>query len=321
MFSNPEVEDKTNTKKGGGNWLDDLVKSLFGFNTAEAAGPDGKPVVGMSIVIDKIDVSKLISDSGTAGTKIVQTFQNMADKVGAVFINIVSGWAVATSGMAEMSQAGAQSTVQNFSSMMDKTFAVFEGIATGWSIVCNSMGANAQSANKQVIKAFSDMWKKATSIFKSLASNWSKMMNSMISNAKSAAKGVNNALDSIKKEVVTVHRIVTQGSMAKGGIISAAGGMMTTAGPRTVLIGDNPGGKETIVAIPHNNPWKWVDMVNSMFPGRDSGQGIRGLSGGYGGGSGDEFHIHNHFIDREVLQSFKRENGRLRSRYGPTGIN
>ncbi|HTH22146.1 MAG TPA: hypothetical protein VL854_08010, partial [Nitrososphaeraceae archaeon] len=224
MFSNPEVEDKTNTKKGGGNWLDDLVKSLFGFNTAEAAGPDGKPVVGMSIVIDKIDVSKLISDSGTAGTKIVQTFQNMADKVGAVFINIVSGWAVATSGMAEMSQAGAQSTVQNFSSMMDKTFAVFEGIATGWSIVCNSMGANAQSANKQVIKAFSDMWKKATSIFKSLASNWSKMMNSMISNAKSAAKGVNNALDSIKKEVVTVHRIVTQGSMAKGGIISAAGG-------------------------------------------------------------------------------------------------
>ena len=71
---------------------------------------------------------------------------------------------------------------------------------------------------------------------------------------------------------------------------------------------------ETLVAIPHNNPDKWVDMINNMFPGRSSGGVFKGHNGS--NGSTIEIHDHNHYLNREVETVRRIENGRMISKYG-----
>src|SRR5688572_14550845 len=115
----------------------------------------------------------------------------------------------------------------------------------------------------------------------------------MIANAKSAAKGINKALDSIQdEEVVITYVYKTEGtpkakggllSMAEGGIMSAASGrLLTTYGPQLFKIGDNPGGRESIWAIPHNNPAPTVAKIERMYkPHGGSGGGTTVFNGNF----------------------------------------
>ena len=51
-------------------------------------------------------------------------------------------------------------------------------------------------------------------------------------------------------------------------MISAADGIMfTTSGPQEILVGDNPGGKETVAAIPHDNPGPTLEKIAKLFGG------------------------------------------------------
>ena len=107
--------------------------------------------------------------------------------------------------------------------------------------------------------------------FKSAASSatgFAKALNGVASAAKSAA----SAIKSIPKPPSGVS-LASGGlvSFAEGGMLSAAGGLMTTSGPR-ILVGDNPGGNETIAAIPRNNPNPMLDLIDRSF-GRNRGGG------------------------------------------------
>jgi hypothetical protein len=63
-------------------------------------------------------------------------------------------------------------------------------------------------------------------------------------------------------------------SFANGGIVSAASGrMFTTSGPTMALIGDNPGGRESVWAIPHNNPGPTVARIDRMYKGGTDSKG------------------------------------------------
>ena len=99
-------------------------------------------------------------------------------------------------------------------------------------------------------------------------------------------------------------------NFAKGGIISAANGIMTTQGP-TILVGDNPGGRETVAAIPHNNPYPTVKRIDRMF-----GSG----SGSDGSTVNQTIHLHisgNDIInERNLEKRIKLTVGENRDRFG-----
>jgi hypothetical protein len=142
----------------------------------------------------------------------------------------------------------------------------------------NSLGANAKSGQSQVVNAMNTMTATLLSLFNTIAKNWSKVMNSIISNAKSAANGVKSAASSMVSSLKKVEnqanataKAITKmnsakNSKAEGGLETAATGKMFTAnGQRNITIGDNPGGRETVAFIPHNNPQPILDKIAQMF--------------------------------------------------------
>ena len=155
-----------------------------------------------------------------------------------------------------------------------------------------------------------------------LAKSSSKNMNGFVNNLEKGEEAVNSlqeAIDSLedKTVTVTVHKRSTGGfatSEAKGDVISAASGKITTTvGPTMFLYGDNPGGRETLAFIPHNNPYPTLEKLGAMFGtlGNDISNGIQTNKGG-----GSNIHIHNHFLQREVQQVLNVEKGRMISRMG-----
>ena len=78
------------------------------------------------------------------------------------------------------------------------------------------------------------------------------------------------------------HHVQREGSLAKGGLVSAAGGRrFTTNGPTILgnaILGDNPGGVESLWAIPHNNPGKTVNDINNFYGTSSKSNGTPSLS-------------------------------------------
>jgi len=92
--------------------------------------------------------------------------------------------------------------------------------------------------------------------------------------ATGAVQALQKAIDNLHDKTVTVTykqngSPQSKGgiySFAEGGMISAAGGRISTVhGPHTFTYGDNPGGNETLAFIPHNNPKPILEKINSMF--------------------------------------------------------
>src|SRR4029079_678517 len=201
-----------------------------------------------------------------------------------------------------------QKIQQIFLEMSGALSNIWLGMATNFSAMMNSFGPNAKSAGDPVRAELFKAFSVVVSNIRKLAHNWSVAMNSMIANAKSAANGVISALNKIPREIVTVHRIVTQRgeggvmSFARGGVMSAAMGTMFTAnGRQNITVGDNPGGRETVAFIPHNDPGPTLEKLRQMFGGFMS-SGYRMSSGS--SRSGGNIIIHNHnYLDGIELQN------------------
>lgn len=148
-------------------------------------------------------------------------------------------------------------------------------LAHQWSTYMNSFMKNASAAGNGIYKNLHSGFQKVADNSDDLAKHWSAVMNSFIKNAASAAKGVNAQLAKIKDVDVTIttHHIDVNGK-AQGGLMSAASGkFFTTNGPQTVVVGDNPGGRETVAFIPHNNPEPTLAKIANMFGGKSNGGG------------------------------------------------
>jgi hypothetical protein len=107
-------------------------------------------------------------------------------------------------------------------------------------------------------------------------------------------------------------------SKALGGIVGTAaiGRMFTTRGPTLTLAGDNPGGKETVAYIPHNDPGPTVQKLYRKFGAMSEGH-CRGdapitlnLTYSVDG---------NEIIDPQKLhKTIMMKNGKNMTRFGPT---
>ncbi len=184
-----------------------------------------------------------------------ETVVNVAKMFGGLIVEIAKAWAGLAKGLNKMNVA----------------------IANSWERAMKNVLQNAKAAVSQSQSQFASLVKKLNSHFVKIANNWEKAMRNVVHNAKAAASQVNSALDKIKDKTVTITYVKKGdgGSIsgkADGGIISAAHGF-TTSGPQLLLVGDNPGGRETIAAIPHDSPRQTMDDLNRKFGTGENGRG------------------------------------------------
>jgi len=127
-----------------------------------------------------------------------------------------------------------------------------------------------------------------------LSNQGSKSMSSLASATEKAASRIKSALNSIPSGGGSSGTT----RFAQGGTIQSAAGGFVTHGPELVLAGDNPGGRETVAFIPHNNPSPTLGMIARQF----------GQSGGAGHGKGNDIILNavfqlngNDIINERVL--------------------
>jgi len=262
--------------------------------------------------------SSTITNAKSAFAQIGKEFDKMLGKLTSGSAAWTHQWSSDMNSMAINMKAGGNKVGKEFDKMLGKISSGADAFAHQWSSDMNSMTANMKSASSGVGKQFDKMISKISDGASAFAHQWSSDMNSMIANAKSAASGVNKELAKIKDVDVTIttHRVDVFGK-AEGGIISAAGGkMLTTYGERLLRIGDNPGGVESLWAIPHNNPARTVNQIQDYY-------GLSGRSGGSGGdGGGDVYqtinlHISGNEIinERNLSKRIRIEAGQRRDRF------
>ncbi len=144
-------------------------------------------------------------------------------------------------------------------------------------------------ASQKLQTGLANLSNQGANAFRRLASASSSAMNGLIHNVQAAQRAVISLVKSIgqlKSKSINIHvglsgpgvsYLGRGGSItrfAAGGLLSAAGGTaFTTHGPQLVLAGDNPGGKETVAFIPHNDPGPTMKAMNKMF-GHGSNQPI-----------------------------------------------
>ncbi len=233
---------------GGGKALSDSTKSMEGLK---------KPLS---------QFASLISDAQAAGRAIRTALGTALQDVYDTMVDVAKQWSTLANSFGKNSTSAGKQIRTAFAKALQDVYDTMSDLAGQWSKLCNSMGKNAASAGKQIRSAFGKALQDVYDTMKDLANQWSKLCNSLINNAKSAASGINKALGSIKDVTVKVN-VQTTGAtqyLAKGGIISAARGF-TTNGPQLLMVGDNPGGRETIAAIPNNAPANMMNKLNSKF--------------------------------------------------------
>ena len=264
----------------------------------------------------------LVTVAGATTGAIATLFAQQTVYIFEDFALIGEGWAVVVQGLQEGASQAGNGIYNNLHSGFQQTADNADDLVKHWDVNMNDVQEAASAAGNGIYKNLHSGFQQVADNSDDLAKHWSAVCNSMIKNAKSAASGIKSALNSIPKEIVTIHRIktVTEGSAAKGGIISAATGrMMTTYGPRMLMIGDNPGGRETLVAIPHDNPGPTLAKVAAMFGDQSNASfstvNTSGGRGGRGGGRGVRVDIHNHLLERDVLNIINIDKGRMISKY------
>jgi hypothetical protein len=226
-------------------------------------------------------------------------------------------WQVMTGSMIvfmELANIGIQT---NISALFTFATQVFTAIGTHWSVIMNSLIANSAAASSGVQSNMSALFEFITQIFDDIANQWSEVMNSVINNAESAADGVTNAMediiDSMEDAIDTAEELAdainsipsmpgqAEGgvlSRAKGGIMSAARGKFFTAnGDQLIRVGDNPGGRESIAFIPHNDPGPTLEKIHQMFGTFDKSSGRMGTNSTTMGGSTSGGDVIQVFLD------------------------
>jgi len=228
---------------------------------------------------ENVDVLKELSAVAAGG--IIESFTTMWETLVGIFNSIGTWWSKNVDVLIELSATASEGMVANFTSMWETVVGIFNSLGTWFQKNSKVIQKEASACANGIIKNMTSMWNKCITIFKSLATNFANNMKKMVSSSKSAVSSILSQINKLNTTVTTTHVIETVTKKAKGGIDSAASGKITTFhGP--TLVGDNPGGNETVAYIPHNDPWSILEPLLGMF----SGQGGAGISGRSTGGSG-----------------------------------
>ncbi len=194
--------------------------------------------------------------------------------------------------------------------------------STQMSGMSKNLGTGTE-ATQTLQTAIESLKKYGINNLKALAKASSTQMNGFVNNVEEGTQAVQDlqeAIDSLEDKTVnvTVNK-QSKGSFggfdgggfnfAQGGLVEskAKGDVKTVNRPTLFLYGDNPGNRETLAFIPHNNPTPTLEKLSKVFGGE-----MANVVGGGKGGS--VVHIHNHFLQREVQQVLNVERGRMISR-------
>jgi len=285
-----EVMAKNAIETGNANFLSQNQQEILadlGFKWDENTGK-----------IDKITESTNTSTEATAAFNeemakievtgiVVQTIAEMWANLGAMIIQanltLQESWSETVMNVAEMFAGLIEEIAKAWAELAKGLNKMNVAIANSWERAAKNILQNTKAATSQTQSEFAALPKKLNSHFVKIANNWETALKNMVNNTKTAANKIQSAMNSVKNVqryiyVDTVYR------KAHGGIESAAAGKITTYhGP--TLVGDNPGGNETVAYIPHNNPWSILEPLLGMFSGQGHGAGskITGKSGSAGG--------------------------------------
>jgi hypothetical protein len=247
------------------------------------------PVQG---VVVSIDAASMMNAFALAKAAIVQGALQMSGELSNIWIGMATNFSAMMNSFAINATSARTQVITAFLNMSGEASNIFIGIATTWSAMMNSMGPNAKSGASQVISVMNSMASKLSSLFKKIASDFSSAMNKMKSAASSAANSIVSSMNRIKSAADAAAKAVAKvgSSKAEGGVIPAATGkFFTSSREQTFRISDNPGARESVAFIPHNDPGPTLEKIARMFGGfGDSRVSINrgGVSVSAGGGSG-----------------------------------
>ena len=278
----------------------------------------------------QVDAGMITTAFDTTVNQSFNLFSTFQKALGKVFNNLAKAWSKTSQSFMKNMDSAVNDMFNQFSTFQKGMGKIFTNLGKAWSKTAQSFMKNMDSAVNDMFNSFSTMQKALGKIFKNLASAFSKMAQSWVANAKKAASGVQSAMNSVKnvERTITIRTVHTGGTstshgggaakgglmnFAEGGIISAARGF-TTNGPQMVMVGDNPGGHETVAFIPHNDPGPTLGMIARQF----------GQSGGAGHGKGNDIilntvlHISGNDIinERALTKRVKMTVGENRDKFG-----
>jgi len=249
----------------------------------------------------------------------IAAVQGFVDKATGLFAGLATAWSSVANSFGINAASGSEQVQSEISNMWSFITSVFDDLEQQWSETMAIVAQNAADASKGITDEFGSMVTDVGEYMSDLSSHWADMCSNMISEAENAADEISSELKSIPDEevIVRVRRVFEFGkgglmSYAKGGVMSAASGkMLTTNGPQMVTVGDNPGGHESIWAIPHDNPGPTVRNIDKMY---------RGTSGG-GGGTLNQTLVLNIkgtdiINDTKMVKKIKTTIGSNRDRFG-----
>jgi hypothetical protein len=212
--------------------------------------------------------------TNTVTSAVRDTFATTLQDIYDTMVDLATQWSEQGAAMIATSETITSESREMFGTALQDIYDTMVDLGEQWTEIGGEMANSAKDTCKAFRKEFASALQDVYDTMVDLGKQWSKQCNAMGANARSAAKQIKSALNSIPKEIVTVHRIVTVGGKAKGGIMSfaeggvmsaASGKLLTTYGPQLFKIGDNPGGRESIWAIPHDNPGPTVASIDRMY--------------------------------------------------------
>jgi len=156
--------------------------------------------------------------------------------------------------------------------------ALAKAAKTDFNTVAN-FASGATKAIQELQKAIDSMVKFGLKNIAALAKASKTNFNTVANYANGATDSVNklqDAIDNLKSKSITITVNATGNglkflgsggtiSFAQGGTIKSAAQGFTTNGPQLLMVGDNPGGHETVAVVPHNNPWPTLGLLEQQF--------------------------------------------------------
>ena len=249
----------------------------------------------------------MVQEAVVAAGNIALAFQQATATITGYFAGLSIAVSVIFNSFGANALSGAQQIITAMSTVFTTVSAGMTGLANTWSAICNSFGANAQSGASQIISAFKEVQSALTAAFKAITSAANAAFKAIVAGAKSAVSAMKSAVSAANSLVSALNKVAAAAKkaaaaqakvgMAKGGILSfASGGVMSAAtgkmftanGAQQIVVGDNPGGRETVAFIPHNDPNPTLERLRRMFGNfmSDSGPSVSSSVSGSSGGAG-----------------------------------
>jgi len=247
-------------------------------------------------------------------TAINKTWNQLASNLAGTDNKIESDFLTVSLEMAKSSKLTIAAINKNWNKLQSNMAGTDNQIESDLLTVFLEMSKATKLTSANINKTWNGLASGMSKIHLAIAKSWSAMMNKNIENTAAAAKKIESILHKIPDEEVRINIVTTKTTqlkttrLGKGGIISAAEGYVTN-GPELLMVGDNPGGHETIAAIPNNNPTEAMRALNRRF-GNGSGGSIVNQT--------IQLHISGNDIinERNLSKRIKLTVGENRDRFG-----